>query len=317
MKNKQILISIIVLLIAGGVVFVHSFKQVQEVQNSVASRSLNTEFTVPQMQNRAFDEDLNIFRVGVFGNATGASGSFIPSAEYLSPGDFTATYTSATTITLSSLPVSITDDSQIVYIKVIPSSGDSAVFVNGLNGVTIRESSSVLTISGASSPFASGDVYEVGLNVSGKAYDTSNDLFKVQEQSPVWDRRTDVVAISETPQNFTTSWVDYGSQHDTRGYKAACVWWTLDINDTNNPRVKAVASHTSAGTEYDFPIKTASASDVKIEDEYFEWNVDADNLTLLCWTLDNAVPYLQFQIQAGTAGATPGQIDAAYLTKGY
>jgi len=45
-----------------------------------------------------------------------------PNAEYKSPFDFTAVFTSGTTITLSVLPISITDNSQISYIKVVPAS---------------------------------------------------------------------------------------------------------------------------------------------------------------------------------------------------
>jgi len=88
-------------------------------------------------------------------------------AEYTSPNDFTAAFTSGNTITLSSLLISITDDSQIAYIKVVPvaTASPTALFVNGAGGVSLRESADVITIYGAgTAPFVTGDVYEVGLN---------------------------------------------------------------------------------------------------------------------------------------------------------
>jgi hypothetical protein len=58
----------------------------------------------------------------------------------------------------------VTDSSQIVGIKVVPASGDAVVYKNGENGVTMRVASNIITISGVIAPFASGDVYEVGIN---------------------------------------------------------------------------------------------------------------------------------------------------------
>jgi hypothetical protein len=58
----------------------------------------------------------------------------------------------------------VTDSSQIVGRKVVPASGDAVVYKNGENGVTMRVSANVITISGVTDPFASGDVYEVGIN---------------------------------------------------------------------------------------------------------------------------------------------------------
>lgn len=108
-----------------------------------------------------------------------------PSAEYLSPTDFTVAYTSNVTITLSSLPISITDSSQIVYIKFIPTGGSGAkVLVCGQNGVTITHLAGVLTVNGAGTPFAAGDVYEVGINAVKKAYDSTTDSYKIIDQSP-------------------------------------------------------------------------------------------------------------------------------------
>lgn len=269
----------------------------------------------------SYDSTLNADQVMIVddtGAQVTAFGSPSTVATHRSPEDFTATYTSSTTITLASLPSSITDDSQLVYIRVVPSSGDAAVYVNGSGSVTMRESASVVTISGAGTPFASGDAYEVGLNLQDKAYDDTTDVLKTQEQSPVYDRRTDVTVVEDTPQDVTTGWVDVGAEQDCRGYHQIGGWWTFDINDAQNIRVRALAKHTSAGDdEYNLPILTVSSSDVKVEPEYIELNTDANQLLVISVSCDNIIPYVQFQVSAGVAGATPGQVDALYVTKGW
>lgn len=43
-------------------------------------------------------------------------------AEYTSPTDFTATFATGTTLTLSGLPITIIDNSQLAYVVVTPAS---------------------------------------------------------------------------------------------------------------------------------------------------------------------------------------------------
>lgn len=289
---------------------------IREAANILTITGVATPFTAGDVyevgingDTKAYDATLNAYRV------TGGSSSV--SAEYLSPDDFTAAYTSADTLTLTS-PPTITDDSQIVYIKVIPASGTAATYVNGDGTITIREAANVLTITGIATPFTAGDVYEVGINGATKAYDGTNDLLKVQEQSPVWERYTDAVTLEGTPQDLTANWADYGSEISMQGFSRLGLFLTLDINDSLNVRVRVLAKHTNAGAEeYNLPIKTVSSTDVKIEPEYIEFNTDADQLVILEVDTNLIVPICQVQISAGTAGATEGQFDASYITKGY
>ena len=96
------------------------------------------------------------------------------------------------------------------------------------------------------------------------------------------------------------------------------MWLTIDINGAQNVRVRALAKHTSAGSEeYKLPIRTVSASDVKVEDEYIEFNDDVDQLMLLGFDTDNIIPYVQLQVMAAYSGSPGGEIDKAYITKGY
>lgn len=122
-------------------------------------------------------------------------------------------------------------------------------------------------------------------------------------------------ALISSAQNFTTSWVDLGDPKDTQELQTFGAWLDLDINDGANMRVRLLAKHPkNTSLEFVLPIKTVSASDVKVEDNYIEFNDDSDQQVLVAWTLDKIVPKVQVQIQAGTAGATAAQVDNAYYT---
>ncbi len=119
-------------------------------------------------------------------------------------------------------------------------------------------------------------------------------------------------------QNFTASWADLGSAINMNQGKLGArvaIWLQIDINDTLNARVRALAMKGISDTlEYTFPISTVGTSDVTIEDEYFEFTDDTDRNVILEVVTNGLVPYIQFQISAGTAGASPGQIDSAYYS---
>jgi len=119
-----------------------------------------------------------------------------------------------------------------------------------------------------------------------------------------------------SPQALTASWVDLGSVLFVKGACIAVLWVQLDINDSINARVRALARRESgAGAlEYTLPIRTIEASVVKVRPAYFEFDTDADQNMLLVAELDGAVPYVQYQVQAGVVGSTAGQIDSAYVT---
>jgi len=114
----------------------------------------------------------------------------LPEVDYKSPANFTATYTSTTTITLSSLSgFSITDSSQIAYVVYTPTGGTGAKrLVNGLNGVTLTISSNVITVDGAGTPFAAGDVYKVGINALPFELDPSTQSMKISNLNPAYNQ---------------------------------------------------------------------------------------------------------------------------------
>ncbi len=224
------------------------------------------------------------------------------SAEYTSPSDFTATYTSSTTITLSAVRFTITDSSQIVYIKYIPSGGsDSAIIVNGSNGATITVSSNVLTVNGAGTPFASGDVYEVGINAKTKGYNISLDLQKVAEQKPLPFYYTAPEEVQAATDIGTTddTWVDAGSEISMNGYNTLTVYGVYTKNDSAGGQIQMLSKHESGGSDEYIGIDT---------DQYQYTIPDANTKFKFVYKTSNGTPYVQIQTKATTVGATEGTI---------
>jgi hypothetical protein len=91
----------------------------------------------------------------------------VPTATFNSPSDFTATYLSRNTLTLSVLPatLTITNVAQIVFIRVIRAGGQDGVhYVNGSGMCAFAYAAGVLTVNGVENPFADGDAFSVGIN---------------------------------------------------------------------------------------------------------------------------------------------------------
>jgi hypothetical protein len=125
--------------------------------------------------------------------------------------------------------------------------------------------------------------------------------------------RRSPVALNTVAQTITGSWVDLGPEIETAGYKNIGLWYSIDINDSLNVRLRMLAKTAlGAADEYQSQIRTVTASSVCLEPEYFELNNDADQKAIISICIDNLAPVVQFQVQAGTAGATPGTVLASY-----
>lgn len=121
--------------------------------------------------------------------------------------------------------------------------------------------------------------------------------------------------LISSPQELTASWVDLGEVVDATNWSRLFLWIDLDINDSQNVRVRALPKIGKNDTsEYNYVIETVGSSDVKIEPKYFEFNSDSDQKVVWQVNTLGGVPYVQFQVEAGTAGATPGQIETAIVT---
>jgi hypothetical protein len=115
--------------------------------------------------------------------------------------------------------------------------------------------------------------------------------------------------LKTSAQDFTASWVDYGSEISSDGHVRISLWFDIDINDTTDVRVRILAKHTRGGAdEYTFPIETISDTYISVKDEYVEFAVDVDGKHVISFELDEIIPFVQVQIQAGTVGASAGQM---------
>lgn len=121
-----------------------------------------------------------------------------------------------------------------------------------------------------------------------------------------------ITALISTAQNLTGAWVDLGSVINTMDCQALALWLKLTVNNSLNVRVRMVALQSESATDlYQPPIIDAGASVVNVEPEFFELNQDADQNLVLSFPTIDLMPFVKFQIEAGTVGVTPGQITAA------
>ena len=123
------------------------------------------------------------------------------------------------------------------------------------------------------------------------------------------------LVAAASPQTITAAWADLAAELKTDGAAYIALYVNLDIQDSTNVRFRALAKHASEGTDEYIPqIYTEGASAILVEDEYFEFNVDADHKAPLVWNLKGVVPYTQFQVKAGVLGAPAGIVLSAYVT---
>ena len=129
--------------------------------------------------------------------------------------------------------------------------------------------------------------------------------------------RVPPTALVTVAQDLTGAWADCGAEIQTDGYRYLGLYVNLDINLSNDARIRVLAKRASTGDdEYVLPIKTVGASDIKVEDSYYEFNDDADQKVFIPIELTNLIPFVQVQVMAGTVGGTAGQIDSLYYTLG-
>jgi len=242
-------------------------------------------------------------------------GSASVDAEFKSPSDFSATFTSSTTVTLSGVPFTASSE-EIVYIKVVPASGDTTTYVAGSNGVSLTISSNVITIAGAGTPFVISDAYEIGINAQQKAYDSSLDINKTIDQSPLWSRYTDPETLISAAQELDATPTDMGSEIDVRGYNYLSVWLTVDIGTSTDVTLRMIHKHTSAGAEEyrEIYLGTPAANITSINLNDYQVATDADQLIKLTLPVIGT-QFVQFQVSDAADG--DGQIDAAYITKSW
>lgn len=239
---------------------------------------------------------------------------------YASPQDFTASYGGTSSITITGAPFTV-DDANCYVAKIVykPSGGSWTSLINAYNGCSITASSNVITVTGAGTPFATGDTYRVIILGQKKSYDATNDVTKVSEASPLWSRYAGPETILSASQAFTASWVDLesGYEIDCRGYNRLILYAVVDHTDGANYRFRALGKHTASdANEYVLPIKNVGTSDVQVEGHLYELNTDVDQSVILDWDV-TGIPYVQLQIQVGTIGSGTAAVTSASVTKAW
>ena len=114
-------------------------------------------------------------------NLVGSIAAPSPVTHYC-PQDFTATFATDTTILITGAPFSVDDsECRIVYIryKTDTTALWNPPLVNGMDGVSIDAAADVITVSGVDpAPFATDDVYEIGIQYQTKGYSSPLDAGK-------------------------------------------------------------------------------------------------------------------------------------------
>jgi hypothetical protein len=99
---------------------------------------------------------------------------------------------------------------------------------------------------------------------------------------------------------------DLGAVINTAGSDSVGLFLKMTIGTDSNFRIRAVGKlESTSADDYMLPIRTVSSSDIKIEAEYSELNVDSDQNIILEVLTDQLLPFVQFQVCVGTVGAGP------------
>jgi len=154
------------------------------------------------------------------------------------------------------------------------------------------------------------------------SFETTYDVLRVKNidatgafVTPSYQRysTSDSLFVATAADTLTTTWDSLGAEIDMRGYTQLNIFVTLDINSGTNPRIRALGKYERGGAdEYNFVIETVSASDVKIEDEYLEFNADADQKVIIKVETDG-VPFVRLEGYGSLGGGS--QYDKIYINK--
>lgn len=120
--------------------------------------------------------------------------------------------------------------------------------------------------------------------------------------------------IITAAQNYTTSWVDLGSEIDVHGLQTLALWIENDSNSGTGLQVQLLGKNPYSTTlEFNLPIKTVSSTSVLVEENVVTFTDGSDTKFLIGFTLDRVIPIVQVQIKATAAGST-AQVDSASYT---
>lgn len=119
------------------------------------------------------------------------------------------------------------------------------------------------------------------------------------------------LTLSMNHAKFSATWNDIGEPIGVKGWDSLALYVKVDINDTQNARIKFLAKTEVADTDLFLMdhnrVKCPSAT-VPATEDYIELDSDADQSVEILIPDLYGIEAVQVQISAGTAGASPGAI---------
>lgn len=129
-------------------------------------------------------------------------------------------------------------------------------------------------------------------------------------------------------QTLTNTFTDIGliigskqlsgsTKEDLINFSFLTVAVELNINDSKDFQIRALAVDEKDNVEFTFPIETTKKDKTLIEPALQELNVDTDTNQLFEFELDDTIDAVQLQVRVGTVGATAGIVTSLRYNKGY
>jgi len=125
----------------------------------------------------------------------------------------------------------------------------------------------------------------------------------------------EAVTLISGNQTVTGTWANLGDLVDARDLKKLALWLKFTVNDAQNVRVRAVCKRTEGDSESFVQMtQTVGTTEVKLDALPLEFNADANTSAVMPFEVDDLFPFVQFQVQAGTAGSTGASVTIAQVT---
>lgn len=190
------------------------------------------------------------------GNQISSFGGASTVADYKSPSDFSAVYTSASTITISGVTFTLTDSSQVVYVKIIKAANTSDIYINGQAGYTFTLNTTTGVISAykngvATSIFTTGDVYEVGINAQDKAFNLSTNSQMSSVLNPESSKYVQDSLVDTTNVAAATNYYPSSTGMSMDGYKDFSLSGKfIDADGTMTLRIEATNDEDTTNADW-------------------------------------------------------------------
>jgi len=256
----------------------------------------------------ATDNVLLVQTIDSAGNIGGGSSGIAKQPVWSSPYDFTATYTSASTITISACPFNV-DDSicTVLSIAYQPAAKTSiSILVNGQNGISMTATNNLITIyenGVAYTGFVAGDIYMITIDYQNKAYDPIINANTTAVVNPAWSNYLTEELLNTTNIAAATNYYPATTGGSLDGYKHLSMTGSMVDADAVDDIISLEVTNDVTGTVW----YTAHGYDV-IND------TNVDILTRSgAGTLNYAVKYdnlvfNRFRIKHVTGGSTNTEI---------